>query len=744
VRLITWGDAVLAETAVPASVPPSLILRNLQVFDLISKLPVSPDDVKSAAITIERRWSVPELEGWEILGALAHVYGMLSDLVLDGHVVLGKTDCVVGGLEHADFRSIHHPSGTLSCMVVGSERRVQSFSLDTGQRLEFVEGTVNKVDRSAVEKRYQLDQIEIMPHWQTDDPVLVAERIQFLAKRALRRDKQLVRVVFVRDGEGVWHQMAIVASNQTEKYLLMRMVARFIESVGGNAIIDVGEIWTLPSDNPTAIKAHYNGARNVPGRGEAISVLLATREGLVRAYVTPFTRGPFKGIKLSDTEQLDKERPYYLKPIFDVWRIQGITYSKDGKPIRRQWEPDPLDMCFCGSQKRFAQCCKPLIDPPNHREDITEQIHEARAAEDYGRLEALVRAQLAQYVVWVKQHTSPTRHVAPDVHRMWVEIDLPALAAIADQLGAALAANGHEDLFVPQLRRISGRIGVPELSIRLTAIAARWLFAAGEYSNARKEIEALGDLEHVNDPLALILAVQLFDLSGVKQIQLLTRAVAGALWEYERWLAELELARHLSRLGRKDEALQRVDSVIDQLAGKKGNSDVRADALSLRWSITNEDQDFRAARSEIETLKDRRGPQHLAALLIDHGDYGKAEDILADLLRAGDPESQILIVDARTRTNQIDSARELLQQIVPETVTPSLQAAYAVAYALVALACKDDEVKGIAITKLQNLPPIGDLVSEYRKQLLKALEGQGTTRRQSPLSRFGDLLLHRK
>ena len=127
------GDVVLAETAVPASVPSSLILRNLPLFELISKLPVSSDDTKSAAITIERRWSVPELKGREILDALAHVYGMLSDLVLDGHVALRKTDCILEGLEHADFRSRHHPSGTLPCMVAGSERRLQSFSVPFGE-----------------------------------------------------------------------------------------------------------------------------------------------------------------------------------------------------------------------------------------------------------------------------------------------------------------------------------------------------------------------------------------------------------------------------------------------------------------------------------------------------------------------------------------------------------------------------------------------------------------------------------
>jgi hypothetical protein len=99
------------------------------------------------------------------------------------------------------------------------------------------------------------------------------------------------------------------------------MVARYIESVGGDAIVDVNEVWMLPPEN-AAVKAYFDDAQYVPGRGEALSVLVATRELLFRSYITPFTRGPFGGIKLGETIEA-QELPYYLKPVIDVWRIQG-------------------------------------------------------------------------------------------------------------------------------------------------------------------------------------------------------------------------------------------------------------------------------------------------------------------------------------------------------------------------------------------------------------------------------------
>jgi hypothetical protein len=738
VKLVAWKDDVLVEMSIPPDTPPSLILRNIPLFELVNNTHLPPGDLEHAVIIIERRWSVTDLGGQEILEALAQAYGLLSDLVLDAHVKLGETGCISSNGTHPHFRSTYHPSGTLPCMVVGSERRSHSFSLQTGQEIEMIRTISPGVDPAIAAKRYGLEQMNKMPGWQTADPLLIAEKVLFTAKRILRKDKVLVRMAFIRDGRGTWHQVALEASNRTEKHLLMRMVARYIESVGGDVIIDVNEVWILPPEN-AAVKAHFDDARYVPGRGEALSVLVATREGLFRSYITPFTRGPFGGIKLGDTIEAE-EHPYYLKPVSDVWQIQGTTYSPDGKLTRRLWEPDHLDTCFCGGPRQFAECCKQQFDMPDWKSTKKQEIHEAIAVRDPARFEELARAELAQYVIWVKQHTSPTRHVAPELHRMFVEVDVPALTAHVGRLGEALMANGHSDSFLPQLRHIAKVIGVPELSIRLTALAAQWSFTNGDYSTAVKEMETLGDLERLNDPLALILAVRLLDLPAHKQTQFL-KIASGALWDYERWLAELELAGHLADCSKRDEALRRVDSVITELAKKSGYEGLRADAMALRWHITKDEQDFRAAKSELEKTTNSEHPQHLAAILIDHGDYDEAERILSDAVTACDPEAQLLIVDTRIRANRIDSARDLLLTIAPDSVTPNLQLPYAVAYALVALASEDDKLKKVAAAKLQNLPAKGTRVAKYVNDFLEALDGREITRQKPPVIRFRDFFL---
>ena len=107
---------------------------------------------------------------------------------------------------------------------------------------------------------------------------------------------------------------------------------------------------------------------NIRCREEVLQVLVATREGTVRIYMTPFKRGPFGGIKLADTIKSDEEyQPFYLAPVFDVWLRQGTFHSAEGKRARRVWQPDPLDTCFCGGPKNgspnaVSRCSNPKAD----------------------------------------------------------------------------------------------------------------------------------------------------------------------------------------------------------------------------------------------------------------------------------------------------------------------------------------------------------------------------------------------
>ena len=435
--------------------------------------------------------------------------------MLDAHIVLRESRCISSETDHSDFPSAHHRTGMLGCMMLGTQDRTHQFELSTGQKLDtvgFSTTAPTPQQTASATARYELKKGDRISNWQESDPIIFAEYVLHTAKRILRKDKYHHRMMFIRDGLGDWHLTGLNAANRTEKHLLMRMMARFIESVGADALIDVGEAWIVRSPQTTQV-IDVDRLSEHPRREEVLQVLVATREGTVRIYMTPFKRGPFGGIKLADTIKSDEEyQPFYLAPVFDVWLRQGTFHSAEGKRARRVWQPDPLDTCFCGGPKRFAECCEPLLKSEGRREHIERDIDSAMMARNFSIAEELARAALAQYVIWVRQHTAPTMHVAPELHRQLVEFDVPALDAHVRRLGEVVITNGTSKSFVHQLRYLSKVVYVPEVSLRFIALASQWLFESGDYAAAAEELEKLGDFDNVNDTLALLLATKLFRL----------------------------------------------------------------------------------------------------------------------------------------------------------------------------------------------------------------------------------------
>lgn len=744
VKLVTWRDHLLIESELPPEMPGELLLRNIQLLELIKNIQIPPGDIKNAAVTIERCWSAPGLEGREILDALAQAYGFLSDLVFDAHVCLAETSCISssqGG--HTDFRSVQHRTGTLPCMVLGVEERTQTFKLSSSERLEPVitrrPVTAAEVAQSA--ERYELGKDSQIATWQEADPVLLAERIMFRAKRILRKDRYHDRIMFIRDGHGVWHRVAMDAKNRTEKHLLMREVARFIESVGGDAIIDVGEAWML-LESESAQVVDPDRLQEAPGRKEVLYVLVATRDGLIRTYNTPFTRGPFGGIKLGETVQDEQLQNYYLAPVLEVWFRQGTIKNAVGTRIRRIWDPDPLDICYCGGPKCFGECCKRLLDSEAVRKSIQSDFDSSMEIRDFVRAERLARAALAQYVIWVRQHTAPTMHVARDLHQQIVEIDVGAVDAHIRQMARALVANQHSDSFLPQLRHVIRIIGVPELSIRVTALVAQWLFDMGDMTAASQELEVLGDLENVSDTLALVLAAKLFDWPPHKKTAYFTRAASGAYNQGEKFFAELAAIEHLVACGDRVRALQKIDLIIGESAGLTLFREQLADALILRWKITQDEDDFQTAKNQLELFTDPVYQQELAIMLLDHGDFDHVQNVLSESLAAGDPLAQLVMLDGYLRGGQNDAAHQMLLRIPADDLPNRLRLAYAVAYSHVALSKDDPEMKAIAAAKLRELSLSGTHMSREINNLLAALENQSIQpRRADIMSRLRDLLI---
>jgi hypothetical protein len=53
----------------------------------------------------------------------------------------------------------------------------------------------------------------------TVDPTTFAKKLEFVAKRVLRRDKQHGRMMFIRDGRGNWHIITLAARDRVWRHL---------------------------------------------------------------------------------------------------------------------------------------------------------------------------------------------------------------------------------------------------------------------------------------------------------------------------------------------------------------------------------------------------------------------------------------------------------------------------------------------------------------------------------------------
>ncbi len=530
VRLVTWRDQVLASVAVPAETPSQLILQGLPLLNLAGQSGAPAGEVDDAAVAIERRWSAEGLNAREILETLAHVYGLLSDIVLNAHTQLKQCTCISEQGDHPDFRSSYHRTGTLECMATGPAQRTQRFKLSTLEELSPAMASGGSQGLFLDEEgRYGIDKEGKLAAWQVSDPAAVADNVLYRAKRVLRKDKCHHRMMFIRDGQGDWHNATLFAADRTDKHVLMRLAAEFVERKGCDALIEVGESWIELARPPS--EGMLPSAPTAKAPREALFVGVWTREGFKRIFVTPFKRGPFGGIKMDDTQEFDGKSMLYLEPIFEVWRKQGYVLFPDGHAVRRLFEPDPLDVCFCGGPRRFAECCKEAVD---QKERPQRAPSSATASPDLAAAENRARADLAQYVIWVRQHTAPTMNTAQGLYRDLADMDVLAIDDLVHGLRKAQNTNGTDDTFVPQLRHLARTIGVPKISARLIALASEWFFRAGRMEEGILELDRLGNLRNVDDALALTTAARFCDLGPRAREEMLRRAASAALSKEQR------------------------------------------------------------------------------------------------------------------------------------------------------------------------------------------------------------------
>ena len=160
--------------------------------------------------------------------------------------------------------------------------------------------------------------------------------------------------------------------------------------------------------------------------------------------------------------------------------------------------------------------------------------------------------------------------------------------------------------------------------------------------------------------------------------------------------------------------------------------------------ITRTEEDYLAVKKQMEVSATPDHRSALAGLMIDHGDFEEAENVLSHDLEEENPVAQLLMVDARLRANRLVDAGELLRSITAERITFPLDYPYAVTCALVALACGDADLRSLAKEKLHGLRSVDAHAREHINDFLRALDEDSHSTTQSILERLSNILRHQR
>jgi len=704
VKLITHSSEVIANLVVPINLVSERILEHRDVSKFLNEYQKSDTKDQAAVVAVERIWRAEGLDDLEVLEGLARVYGLLSEMVLDAHIHLKGLACISSNASHADFCSRNHRTGVLPCMLDARNFRTELYKLSTGEMLTAVETALppaTGAEDDAHLRRYGNG--FVLADWEKLDPIRFAEKVLDHAKRVLRRDKHHERLMFIRNGQGSWTIMQLIAHDRSEKHLLMQSIARLVESRGVDAIIEVGEMWTASIEAVRGLK--LEGLENAPRRGELLFVMVLTRDGIMRSYYTEFTRGPFGGIKIGDTKQTEGMYRPDCKPIIEVWKKQGAVKLPEGKSLPRLWQPDPLDICFCGGPKRFGECCQPLIEAQliDGREEIIAQL----SCGKFVRAEAHARATVAQYVIWIKQHTVITMHVAHDLYRQLEGIDTLALESNILFMWRVLKASGTNEGYLSQLRNLSTVVGLPRLSMRLVAMAAQWLRAQGLIEEAILELDSVGqpetlDLTKVDDFLSLLTMAEICGLTPDRTEALIRRSIEVAANENEKLMGTFALVDHLFAEGKREAALECLDQIEKDSLSASHLQAVRVHAVLLRWRVTQSEADYTAFRKAIgeASLQVRANS---AAFLLDEEQYPTVLDVLS--VDTDDPIEQVLVALAIFRLGKNSAALDIFSRIPRDRVPPEYTWYLAKLAGLLAVTTGVSTIRDIAIKAIVELPP---------------------------------------
>lgn len=308
-------------------VPPFLATEAIGKM-LMSRLNPPEDFQKEGVLEIERRWVEKRLPDWEILDALKHCYGVLSELLTDAHNRCGVEMRDTFGWEHAAVPT-DHLEKSLPCMLTSQRERTALVHLGTGKILKLESkivpcGDPEELDKEA--KRYGLESLSKLfeataaakPDLDRDSSFLrLAASFVEVGKKILVADGFHLTMAFIYTPDGKSEIFQLMPEDQQGKYLMVQQVADYVRQAGADQLLFITETWSAPDD----VLAPGERPVESPSRTERLLFVAVTARGPERScqWLVPFSRNESGEFEFEPTKEGWIGFPQFLAPVFAVW-----------------------------------------------------------------------------------------------------------------------------------------------------------------------------------------------------------------------------------------------------------------------------------------------------------------------------------------------------------------------------------------------------------------------------------------
>jgi hypothetical protein len=309
----TW----LASPSLEIDLDPSVETKNF--IKSLAKNKPDNIDLRVGLLRAERRWIDEQLEGYELLEALSHVYTALSDLLIDAHEKLIYKENLLACPWYTQHK---HIEGQLpDCMKIQEWDRTIWLDLNTGQTLEQVDIPIKIIDKKEVDKHYPDMNREITILKKSTAPKkseleAIADYSFEVAKIILKTDGFHCPMAHLGYSDGHMDLLTLDIHDRTEKHLAIRKVASDVEKRNATFVLLINEVWVSNTNDyhltPSGVES--------PTLREALQIIAANAKGETYIKQAYFKRDKNGKIKIGKEFELSDEFVNILEPIREVWR----------------------------------------------------------------------------------------------------------------------------------------------------------------------------------------------------------------------------------------------------------------------------------------------------------------------------------------------------------------------------------------------------------------------------------------